>query len=164
MKLSYPNVIFKPQALGLAQTPAKHSTTEGVLRNKCPAQMELLWGNLAVLLDLCNQLNGSPGSNLSAAQEHTGRAWPRTLRLCAGLAPSATTSSTLASYGPGRAGQSHRRAANPWQSWGFVPNRILFQPLALGSQTAPHSTLGKVSEDSTREQGPEKSLCHGWPS
>lgn len=70
MKLSHPNVIFKPQALGLTQTPAKHSTTKGALRNKRPAQMELRWGNLAVLLDLCNRLNRSPGSNLSAAQEH----------------------------------------------------------------------------------------------
>lgn len=64
MELSHPNVIFKLRVLGLAQTPAKHSMTKGVLRTKWPAQMELLWGNLVVLLCLCNQLNGSPDSNL----------------------------------------------------------------------------------------------------
>lgn len=114
-------------------------------------------------------VTGWTGAQAPTYQLHksTTRSWPRTRGLRAGLAPSATTSSTLASYGPGRAGQSHRRAANPWQSWVFVPNRILSQPLALtGGQTAPHSTLGKVSKDSTREQGPAKSLCvgHGWPS
>lgn len=70
MELSHPNVIFKLQLLGLAQTSAKHSMTKGVLRNKCPAQMELLWRNLVVLLHLRNRLNGNPDSNPSTAQEH----------------------------------------------------------------------------------------------
>lgn len=121
----------------MAQTPAKHSTTKGVLRNKCPAQMELLWGNLLVLLHLCNQLNGSPDSNLSAAQEHREslheenmagqRSWlhqpPPPPPWCPG---------------PSRASQIHRGAANPLQSWDFIPKIILFQTLSLGSWRAPH--------------------------
>lgn len=137
MELSHPNVIFKLRVLGLAQTPAKHSMTKGVLRNKCPAQIELLWGNLVVLLHLCSRLNGSLDSNVSAAQEHreslneedTAGRWswlhepPPPPPWCPG---------------PSRAGQIHRGAANPLQSWDFIPKMVLFQTLSLGSWRAPH--------------------------
>lgn len=78
MELSHPNVIFKQRVLGLAQTPAKHSETKGALRNKCPAQMEKLWGNLAVVLHGCNQLNGSPAPACQQPRESLykiGRTW-----------------------------------------------------------------------------------------
>lgn len=138
MELSHPNVIFKLRVLGLAQTPAKHSMTKGVLTNKCPAQMELLWGNLVVLLHLCNQLNGSPGPNLSAAQEHReslnekdragGSSWLHQLPPPPPWCP-----------GPGRASQIHRGAANPLQSWDYIPKMILFHTRSLCSWRAPHT-------------------------
>lgn len=158
MELSHPNVIFKLRVLGLAQTPAKHSTTKGVLRNKCPAQMELLWGNLVVLLHLCNRLNGSPDSSLSAAQEH---------RESLNEEDAAGQWSWLHQPppppwcpGPSRTGQIHRGAANPLQSWDFIPKVILFQTLSLGGWRAPHihSTLGNVSMDSA-SSGEERWAC-----
>lgn len=136
MELSHPNVIFKLQVLGLAQTPAKHSMTKGVLRNKCPAQMELLWGNLVVPLHLCNQLNRSPGPNLSPehreslkGKDMAGRSsWlhqpPPPPPWCPG---------------PGRARQIHRGAANPLQSWDYTPKMILFHTRSLCSWRAPHT-------------------------
>lgn len=114
----------------MAQALAKHSTAKGVLRNERPTRTETLWGTLVVLLGLCNRLNGSPDPKPSRAQGEPERGGHEGLVELHQPPPPPPWCP-----GPSRAGQIHRGAANPLQSWDFLPQMILFQPLSPGSQS-----------------------------
>lgn len=143
MELSHPNVIFKLRVLGLAQTPAEHSMTKGVLRNKCPAQMELLWGSLVVVLHLCNQAPTCQQQQ-STGRAQRGRTWQD--RAVGSTSHHLLHPGALAQAAPVKSigGQqtlcSHGTTLPKWSS-------SMLSPCAAG-EPHTHSTLWKASVDS----------------
>jgi len=125
--------------------------------------MELLWGNLLVLLHFCNRLNGSPDPKLSAAQEHRESANKEDPGRMVEMAPPATTSSSTLVPWPKRRRSSPSGGSKPFAVMGLHPKTILFQALSLGSRepntdTAPLGRSARTLQAQVREHGPAKSL------
>lgn len=133
MELSHPNAIYKPWGWVWHKLRQSTARPKGVLRNERPTWMEPLWRTLVVVLGLCNRLNGSPDANPSSCTraqgepEQGGHEGPVELHQPPHPPPRCP--------GPSRASQIHRGAANPLQSWDFLPQMILFQPLSPGNQS-----------------------------